>query len=538
MSVLKVNKFQQLEGGPFTTVNNLCNVFVEPMAGVIDLTKSYIELETKFKNIGGEYVSEGVFLGYVDDEQVEEVNYTPSALIKHCKFQCEKKGLLEENRYINRLNQTLEGITKTTQDHKGTYLYGRADPVLLDATLQTANLQVPLSDVLGCGELNTFPAEWLGKLQLQLEFENQNQIAYQKFNGVGLEAINFSDINNPGDTTVVVSKLTTTTNSNFKTASSFFPVGANCSITYNRSDEGDYITISRAVASCTLNSNGTISVDFSEPIVSLPAGINITDIVLNNNGVDSVPMADIGAEGNHSQLRDNTGNNNFNVGDNVAISYSLNPGTSSNYDILVTQITTKTINEGYIVYGIADELPKDNVSDILVVEHNWEALSYEIQKVNLVLFCLPMKQAPLSLVYNTYHVEMDNMLATNDYRRQFDLEENTYRAMMLTPVNSLVSTNDNANAYRVSIDNVDTTNRDVVINYTDDNTLYYDRLIQNMDNVQSLLLVNDNLHLFVIPQTCPPDSGRHVLNVRLYSDTGMQAKVVYMFKKVASEVNK
>lgn len=540
MSVLKVNKFQQLEGGPFTTVNNLCNVFVEPQAGVVDMTKSYVELETKFKNQGGEYVSEGVFLGYVDQEQEEEVNYTPSALIKHCKFQCEKKGLLEENRYINRLNQTLEGIVKTSQDHTGSYLYGRADPVLLDENLQTANLQVPLSDILGCGDLSTFPAEWLGKLQLQLEFENQNQIAYQQFDGVGLQAIEFKNVNNSGDVAQPISTLTTTTGSSFKTASSFFPAGANCSITYNRSDETDETTVNAVVASSSLNSDNTITVKFTEVIVSLPAGVNMTDITLNDNGLDAVPMADIGEEDNHSELTDNTGNDNFNIGDDVVISYSLTPGTTSNYDILVTKITSKTPGTGSIVYGIADPLPDGNVSDILVVEHNWQALSYEIQKVNLVLYGLPKKAVPSSLVYYTYHLEMDNMLATSDYRRQFDIEENTYRTLMLTPVNSLVSTNDNASSFRVSIDNVDTTNRDVVIDYINDNTLYYDRLIQNMDGVQSLLLVNDNLDLFVIPQTMPPDGMRHALNVRLYSDAeqGMQAKVVYMYKKIAMEVSK
>jgi len=540
MSVLKVNKFQQLEGGPFTTVNNLCNVFVEPQAGVIDMTKSYVELETKFKNQAGQYVSEGVFLGYVDDEQEEEVNYTPSAFIKNCKLQCEKKGLLEENRYINRLNQTLEGITKTSQDHTGSYLYGRADPILLDENLQTANLQVPLADILGTGKLGQFPAEWLGKLQLQLEFENQKPLAYQQFDGVGLETVEFNNQNNTSGAVLLVNSLTTTAGYTFKTVDSFFPVGANCNITYTRTDQGATTTKNVVVQSASLNGDSTVTILFTEIIESLPAGVNMNDIELNNNGLDAIPMADIGEEDDHDKITDNSGNDNFNVGDEVAISYSQTPATASVYNILITKITSKTPGMGSIVYGIADDLPDGNVNDILVVEHNWSALSYEIQRVNLVLYGLPMKKAEPKLIYSTYHLEMDNMLATTDYRRQFDIEENAVRTMMLTPVNSLVSTNDDATSFRVSIDNVDTTNRDVTINYPDDNTLYYDRILQNMSGVVNLNLVNDNLDLFVIPQTMPADGMRHSLNVRLYSDTddGMVAKVVYMFKEIAQEVDK
>ena len=538
MSVLKVNKFQQLEGGPFTAVNNLCNVFIEPQAGVIDLTKSYVELETKFKNQGGEYVTEGVFLGYVDPEQDEEVNYTPACLIKHCKLQSDKKGLLEENRFINRLNQTLEGMTKYSQDHVSSYVYGRADPILMSEDLQTANLQVPISDILGVGALSQFPAEWLGKLQLQLEFENQNQLAYQQFDGVGLQTIDFKNVNNTTGAPLTVKALTTTNNDSFSTVDSWFPAGAVCSITYNRSDETDETTVNRVVESASLNSDGTITVSFTEILEVLPAEVNMTDIVLNDNGIDCVPMADLGEEDEHTTLTDNTGNNNFNVGDNIVISYSQVVGTLTVYSILATKILTKVQNEGAWLYTIEDELPEGNVSDILVVEHDWSALSFEIQKVNVVLYGLPMKKPADAMTYETYHLEMDNMLETTDYRHQFNIEEDVVRALMLTPVNSLISVPDNASSFRVSVDNVDTTNRDVVLDYADDNSLYYDRLVQNMKTISNFALVNDNADLFVIPQQMPQDGMRHALNVRLYSDNAMSAKVVYVFKSLAVEFTK
>jgi hypothetical protein len=539
MSVLKVNKFQQLEGGPFTAVNNLCNVFIEPQAGVIDLTKSYVELETKFKNQGGEYVTEGVFLGYVDPEQDEEVNYTPACLIKHCKLQSDKKGLLEENRFINRLNQTLEGMTKYSQDHVSSYVYGRADPILLSEDLQTANLQVPISDILGVGTLSQFPAEWLGKLQLQIEFENQNQLAYQQFDGVGLQTIDFKDMNNTSGSSLSVKTLTTSTTDTFSTVDNWFPAGAVCSITYNRTDETDETTVNRVVESASLNSDGTITVSFTEILEVLPNGVNMTDIVLNDNGIDCVPIADLGEEDEHDTLTDNTGNNNFNVGDNIVISFSQVAGTQTVYSILATKILTKVQNEGAWIYTIEDELPEGNVSDILVVEHDWSALSFEIQKVNVVLYGLPMKAAANAMTYETYHLEMDNMLETMDYRHQFNIEENVVRALMLTPVNSLISVPDNASSFRVSVDNVDTTNRDVVLDYADDNSLYYDRLVQNMKTISNFALVNDNADLFVIPQQMPQDGMRHALNVRLYSDNvAMTAKVVYVFKSLAVEFTK
>jgi hypothetical protein len=542
MSVLKVNKTQQLEGGPFTTMNNLCNIYVEPQAGVVDMSKSYLELETVFTNQGGDEVTENVFLGYVDEDDIEEVNYTPACLIKHCKLQCEKKGLLEENRYINVLNQTLENITKESQDHVGSYLTGRSDPILLDRDTKKANLQVPLSDILGVGNVAEFPVEWMGKLQLQLEFENQNTLAYQKPQGFALEDIDMQNVTNTSGGVTPVNSLTTvplfgTTGTN---VTQFFPPGVECSFTFTRSDQGAPTTVSRVVESAVLNSDKTVTLTLASSLTNLPNGVNATGITLNDNGVDNVAMNDVDDGDNHLVLVQGSTDIEFNVNDSIAISYSTTAGGVTTYDILLTKVVEVDDSGTQPEYTIEDELPDGDVTDIRVVEHNWASLNWEIQKVNLVLYSLPGKKAEPTLAYITYHVEMDNMLATTDYRRQFDTEENTDKAMMLTPTNTLVSTNDSATSFRVSVDNIDTTNRDVPIDYFTDNTLYYDRLIQNMDGVVSLNLINDNTRLFLIPQQMPTDGMRHVLNVRLYSDLpqGMQAKVVYLFKKVAMEVNK
>jgi hypothetical protein len=542
MSVLKVNKTQQLEGGPFTTMNNLCNIYVEPQAGVVDMSKSYLELETVFTNQGGDEVTENVFLGYVDEDDIEEVNYTPACLIKHCKLQCEKKGLLEENRYINVLNQTLENITKESQDHVGSYLTGRSDPILLDRDTKKANLQVPLSDILGVGNVAEFPVEWMGKLQLQLEFENQNTLAYQKPQGFALEDIEMQNVTNTSGSVAPVNSLTTvpifgTTGTN---VTQFFPPGVECSFTFTRSDQGTPTTVSRVVESAVLNSDKTVTLTLASSLTNLPNGVNVTGITLNDNGVDNVAMNDVDSGDNHLVLVQGSTNVEFNVNDSIAISYSTTAGGVTTYDILLTKVVEVDDSGTQPEYTIEDELPDGDVTDIRVVEHNWASLNWIIQKVNLVLYSLPGKKAEPTLAYITYHVEMDNMLATTDYRRQFDTEENTDKAMMLTPTNTLVSTIDSATSFRVSVDNIDTTNRDVFIDYINDNTLYYDRLIQNMDGVVSLNLINDNTRLFLIPQQMPTDGMRHVLNVRLYSDLpqGMQAKVVYLFKKVAMEVNK
>lgn len=540
MSVLKVNKTQQLEGGPFNKMNNLCNVFLEPQTGVVDMTKSYVELETVFTTVGGAEVTENVFLGYVDDTQTEEVNYTPACFIKHCKLQSDKKGLLEENRYVNVLNQTLEGITSKSQDHTGSYLYGRADPVLLDRDTKKANLQVPLKDILGVGSLNDFPMDWLGTVQLQLEFENKNTLAYQKPQGVALEDIGLEDIENDTGDDIIVNTLTTvpvfaTPGSN---VTSFFPPGVECTFSYTRSDVTGTITTSRVVQSASLNADKTMTLNLATPLLTLPDGVNLTDVLLVDNGVDNIVMNDIDDGDDHTVLVQGSTDVEFYEGDSVSITYAQTSGGTTTYNFLLTKIVSVDDSGTQPEYTIADALPDGDVTNIRVTEHNWEALDYEIIKVNVVLYSLPGKTAPSIMAYTTNHLEMDNMLATTDYRRQFDVEENTDKAMMLTPVNSLISTLDNASSFRVSIDNIDTTNRDVVLDYVNDNTLYYDRLIQNMDDVVSLNLVNDNLRLFLIPQQMPTDGMRHAFNVRLYSDEGMGSKVVYLFKKIATEITK
>jgi hypothetical protein len=532
---LKINKYQQLEGGPFTKSNNLCNVFVEPQMGTVDMTKSYVELETKFK-LNGNYVQEGVLLGSAAVGGVEEVNYTPAALVKNCKLASEKIALIEEHRFINVLNQTLETVEKTEEDHNGNFVYGRADPLLLDSNA-VANLQIPLSDILGCGKLSDFPIEKTGKLQLQLEFENKLDVAFQQEIGVPLRTCPCAQVVNGSGVALPVTSLTTVSyfvNGGSDLTDYFFPVGTTCTVTFVRTDQAPTVTtVQRVVASASLNADNTVTVQFTSPLTTLPIGVNMFNVVITTNGIDGISCNNLAAGDDRDVVEQTSGTGGFNVGDEVDIGYGISNGVGFDFEILATRIVA--VNGGD-EYTIADPLPAGEIENICIREHNWQVVDYEIQKVNLVLFSMPNAKVSGSTMYTTYHLEMTNMLETVDFRQQYDVEENCLRAILLSPVETLVSTHDGATAWRVSIDNVDTTNRDVQLNYVSDNTLYYDRLIQNMENVQSLLLRNSNLEVFLIPQKMPTDGRRHVLNVRLYSNDNMSAKVIYVFKQIVMEL--
>lgn len=535
MSLVKINKYQQLEGGPFTKSNNLCNVFVEPQTGVVDMTKSYVELETKFK-LNGNYVQEGVLLGSADPDGIEEVNYTPAALIKNCKLASEKVPLIEEHRFINVLNQTLETIEKKEEDHTGNFIYGRADPLLLDSNGQ-GNLQVPLSDILGCGKLSQFPIEKTGKLQLQLEFENKLDVAYQQETGVPLRECPCGEVLNGTGSALPVTTIRTMStfvNGESDLTDYFFPIGTTCTITYVRTDQAPTVTtVQRVVSAASLEADDTVSVQFSTAVATLPAGVNMVNVVITTNGIDGLNCNALEAGDDRDVVTQTSGTPGLHVGDEVDVAYGIVDGAGFKFEILTTSIVAIS---GGVEYTLADDLPAGDIENISIREHNWEVVDYEIQKVNLVLFCLPNAKVSGPTMYTTYHLEMTNMLETVDFRQQYDVEENCLRAILLSPVETLVSTHDGAIAWRISIDNVDTTNRDVLLNYVGDNTLYYDRLIQNMEKLQSLLLRNSNLDVFVIPQQMPTDGRRHVLNVRLYSNDNMSAKVVYVFKQIVMEL--
>jgi len=124
-----------------------------------------------------------------------------------------------------------------------------------------------------------------------------------------------------------------------------------------------------------------------------------------------------------------------------------------------------------------------------------------------------------------------------DWRQQYDLESGAIAVYLMTPMDSLVSVRDTVSSFRVSMNNIDTTNRDVEIDSAN-NSLYYDRLYNTYStDLVNLNLVNFSADVFILPEKVPLNGMRNLMNVRLYSTEPMTAKIVYLYKKLMAEFN-
>ena len=175
--------------------------------------------------------------------------------------------------------------------------------------------------------------------------------------------------------------------------------------------------------------------------------------------------------------------------------------------------------------------------------------TYKIPRAELVLLQESKKSSDaITKVYATWKME-PSLIETETYlwQKQFILEPNVANSILLTPPSgyvSLYSVKSNINSYRWALDNIDNTNRDVVIN----NALHNDKLIDLFNNTGlKLKALVDETSYGIIPmkiytamddENVYMDNMSHTLQVVLKSDESATNPVtipqmnVYLFKQV------
>lgn len=523
----KILKYQQHEGGTFTKTNNLLNIQIPAMQGVTQLSNAYLELEkVSFKDETGLAVTDNVMLGFVNGENM--VTYDSSAFIKNMKITADKQPLIEEVRFVNRRTQTQKNLFKGTTAQKNEYFTGRGGRVLLDENGQ-ANLQIPLSSVCGFGTVGALDmTNMTGEVNFQIELENQHTLAVEYIEGFELTEIPCDDIENDTQANDPVSSVVvTSTFEREETAEIMFPIGSRVTISYTHSETGAGTADATVEAIVYDDTTNKASLVLTEVIVTLAPTESLTDITLSNDVVSYQGANPAGATLLVTPLPDYPFT--FPVGMTLQVNYL----DDEEYYVVSGQVlSTEAQGDDLLVTFTLPLFPDgSNPTDIRVAVMGLQNLDYEIEKVNLVFRNNPMAEVKTpSIIFSTYHVEMANMPAgLYDYRQQFDIEAGVNRLEWLTCVDNLVSDIDTATSYRVSVNELDTTNRDVELVGT--KALYYDRLIEGYDELVNLNLVDFSQSVLVIPEKVIPQDTRLMVNLRLYaSDEPMQTKIVYLYK--------
>jgi hypothetical protein len=225
----------------------------------------------------------------------------------------------------------------------------------------------------------------------------------------------------------------------------------------------------------------------------------------------------------------------------------------------------------FYIWNVQNHARAPNNVDLsgTLIPHFWNNLSYEIDKFELVLIQSsvdPKNRMPSPFVYSTWKLETANIeVEQQTWARQFILEQGVYNCWTLTPnwntkeddKGSMISSRRNISHYRILVNNIAQTNRDVYLqDFRSDypSSLYLDRLNDTFSNSDYIL--RSPVGIKGVQETADPvvvlplkiyhavsdtayvmgGPGGATVQLNLYGDTSMDRKIkpglLFFFKQL------
>ena len=521
-------KFTQNESGAFSnaSTDNRCSISMTEREGWIDMTNSYLELNMDFTNASGTLYTGPLNLG-----QGSAVSrYSAACLIKHARLVSEKKYIMEENRHINKLNQTWNQYLKSQQDFDAGAYYGEGQCWVVENSSQ---LRVPLADIYGLGGLRNLPLSRTGTLDLRLEFEDSQDpkdYFYQDapLARATLTGVDCGDVGGAGAADIT----TTQTFANVATLQALIKVGDVLNVTFTPSDPvGPAQTVAKTVSIAPTIVGGGVAgtgvITFAAPVI--PQSNTISFAYAGSNDTGGYDNADPGAINSVSIDAEDYNDNiikgnaytlvckNNTQYEKTKVTITKVTHTDEKVTIAFTSVDLITVAGGQTATGVS-LLNNVQIGDIT---------AWSIPQVALVVRKLNAKPPSEPHFYKTYKLEIVNQAQTTDYRRQYQIEENVEQSVLFPVLTSLLGQDNSITKYRLAKNNIDTTNRDVDVY----EALYWDRLQSQISGLKSLNKKNGSYNVLAIVQNYENDGEAKTLNVHLQSTENMDTCLLYMFKR-------
>lgn len=543
-------RIRNKEGIPLTKAGTYLTHIEMDNVGVSDLARSYLDLHMTFTDVAGEPIKgANVYMGFSDDGTL----YDGQCLIRNARLSCEQFGILEENIKVNVYHQTMLRYTENKQEAESNEVYSN-ERCIPDATSGIAHILVPLSSFLGCGT-QMFDHQRLGASTIRLELEFQADLFFiDPLETRGDFSITCTDIENTDPETIDV--RTIQTNETFAdeyTALQYFSVGNDYRIVATHSVDG---AIDETLTLQNISWNGanrTVSLTFEATIATLETGEELTDITVSDE--EGYPLADVtGTSGTSATT--------VNVPDAVVGDFLVNAVYRVGY--YIGTIGTQVVNTWYMNEGVLQSATQDG-DDVdlvfstpvilfptgltgnittdagFVVVKDYTPCTWTCQQIDLVLHKLlkpPAKMGKMS--YETYSLEQTNQQETSSYRKQFYTEPNAYKFCYMTPQQGcLVSEQNGAGQFRISLNNIDLTNRDIPIDPLTNGSLYNDRLVMNIDGLKNVQPTPSGTKVTVAYCDRCPVGQQNMVELRIDAPVGedpMPTVVGHFFKTLMREV--
>jgi hypothetical protein len=229
------------------------------------------------------------------------------------------------------------------------------------------------------------------------------------------------------------------------------------------------------------------------------------------------------------------------VGERVCVYYEFTDGgatQSISRHLLIESITINTADPPIIAVGFTTSFPDygHEMDNIQITEDKPLTAVYTISQAQLVLTRpLPtsedaimeqkMIKQGLQIIYPGYDLENFNMYSSSLFSQMFWLPPACPQVLILNP-SELYGQIRNVNGYRLRLDGIQTTNRDVQT----DTSLHYDQLKRGCGAVA---FAGDDWPKYMIAQALDPKQTRVQLEVNLVAQAGaeMPQSLLYVYKQ-------
>lgn len=191
------------------------------------------------------------------------------------------------------------------------------------------------------------------------------------------------------------------------------------------------------------------------------------------------------------------------------------------------------------------------LADVKVTQALVNSASLEISQAEIVVKEVANPEGYDSISYNTYSTEQANGNKLINFQRQFQCEPECTNVFVFFPSSDdgLNSVNDNLESFRLRIDNMDATDRDIQVEPKD--ALYYDRISMTLSNAQMELknlqeavpdssvtdwsTVFDNQELTSIMNPTPMTEREKLLQVNIQGK-GDGVEEIALFKQIPRQL--
>jgi hypothetical protein len=498
MMSTKQIKLNAIQAGPITKRQNLLD-FVIPSGSSYDLEKSYINLVASIK---GESLLPNAVYNYKLTYQFPEGNagdreacYPNSAFVRNCSMKSANKGMLESINRVDVLSTNLSVLRQSVDDRDGS-LY----KTVLPHKTRSLELITPFRQLRGEG---TEPSK---------EITSPIQIKLKDLFGLGKSVISTEYL---GETRIHLE-----TSPERFVPTQLFPLV----------DDGDFATILYQQMEDVVIPQATV-----DTLESKMRFQRLEDSPYWVNMAITITSEYVGIDDDGNPL----------------------PAVAKTHETTISGLSyvRNGDDKGKLIISLATPLPDPVVggggsySSVLINGHDALTTEFEIEYAEIMLQETTPMPMPDEMSYMTYTSQETNVNGLLSYQEQFIVEPNAFNLLAVALIASDVEAQSGSvESFRVRINGVDATDRDVEIN----SPLYYDRLSMYMLNanetLRSLLLVlphsiddtNKDRYSSVnirpmVTQPLPITTGSKIVDLTLNNSDDSVGKVI-LFKSVLRKV--